>query len=216
LAPGWLRLAGRFAVVWLSLPSMSPIVNAAWIGFGTGVVGIISTAVVAIVSSKNSRASNTKTIEAATANTIRALDAARDDKRWDQQRSAYHELSAYLLYVQANRRFDMRDYRLSEEGEEILKRLLGSYKPASWWELQARIAHYGSDDVIAQFEASHDADDQMAALTWRVADLNQRAEGGELLAARKDLATARLRADAIDQALIKRMRAELLGNAGLA
>lgn len=148
--------------------------------------------------------------------TRKTLKAARDDKRWEQQRAAYHELTAYLLYVQTKRRIDMRAYRLSDEGEAAVKRLLGSYKPANWWELQARIAHYGSDEVIAQFEASHNADDQLAALTWRLADLNQRAEGTELLTARDDLAAARLRAEKIDQALIKRMRAELQGNAGTA
>jgi hypothetical protein len=194
----------------------------AWIAAGSGGLGIISTAVVAIVAASNTRQANQRTIDAGTADTVRVLDAARADKLWDQRRSAYHELTAYLLYVQAKRRLDMRNYRLADDGEEALQRLLGNYKPPNWWELQARIAHYGSDDVIGQFEASHDADDRVAMLTFRLADLNQQAADAsasgnraaapdirDIQAAREDLQGGRLTAEQIDQSLIKLMRAEL-------
>jgi hypothetical protein len=190
---------------------MNPTVKAAWIAAGIGGLGIVSTAVVAVVGARNTRRVNGQTIQAATDNTIRALDAARDDKLWEQQRAAYHELSAYLLFIQAKRRHDTRLYRLDDLGEEALQRLLGSYKPPSWWELQARIAHYGSEEVITQVEASHDADNQVAVCVIRLADLNQQAKDAtavgnpagspdirDVQAARKELKDARARADEID------------------
>ncbi len=132
-----------------------------------------------------------------------------------------------MLFIQAKRRLNasMRDYRLTSEGEAALLRLLGEYKPANWWELQARIAHYGSDEVMAEFKESHDADDQVAVRLVQLAALNRRAteaaESGnraaapdmkEINAGRKELSDAQRRADEIDQALIKRMRAELRGD----
>jgi hypothetical protein len=189
---------------------MDPTIAAALIA---GIVSLISlggTVAVGIAGFRNTQTATKITVEAGTANTVSALAAARSDKLWEQQRSAYHELSAYLLYIQAKRRIDMRTYRLSDQGEEALQRLLGSYKPANWWELQARIAHYGSD--------------QVAALTFRLADLSQqsadasssgnlaaRPDIGEAQDTRERLTAARLRAEEIDQGLIKRMRAELNG-----
>ena len=103
-----------------------------------------------------------------------------------------------------------------------MHRLLGEYKPANWWELQARIAHYGSDDVVSRFEASHNADDKIAMSMIKLGGLNQQFDDAKatgnlslapdirvIQAARKAVQDARYSADEIDQGLIRQMRAEL-------
>src|SRR5258708_7239488 len=152
------------------------------------------------------------------------LGAARDDKIWDKQTAAYEEIIAYLLFIQAKRRLDVRrrHARYNEEYEQAAQRLLGDYKPASWWELQARLAAYGSSEAIAGFEASHKADTDVAVTLIRLADLEQQSKDArqsgaphqappieDVHTARKDLDETHGRADETDQGLVKLMRSEL-------
>lgn len=92
---------------------------------------------VAIVSFITNRATTRQTVEAGMADTIRALDAARDDRLWDKQTIACEETVTYLLYLQVKRRHDIRSYRLDDDGEQQQMEWLNeSYKPGPWFELQ--------------------------------------------------------------------------------
>ena len=133
---------------------MNPTIEAAWIGALTGGVGIIGAVIVAIAANRNARKTNSQTIEAGTASMVRTLDAG-DDKLWDKRTATCEEIMAYLLFLQAKRRLELRRrfIRYDKEHEEASERLVGDYKPASWWEMQARLAAYGSPEALTGFEA---------------------------------------------------------------
>jgi hypothetical protein len=166
---------------------------------------------------------NRQTIRAGVATTTRALDAAHDDKIWDKRTATYEEISAYLLFIQAKRRLEARRRFMTfdKEYEEATERLVGDYTPASWWELQARLAVYGSPEVLARFEASHNADTEVAQLVFRLLDIKKQQDDtrrhgtlpvpdlAEIKATRADLDRAHRQADETDQGLVKLMRAEL-------
>lgn len=203
---------------------MNPAIEAALIAAGVSLVSLGGTIVVAVSGFRNTTRSSSKAIDAGTDQLVRTLDAARDDKLWDKRTQTYEEITAYLLYIQAKRRLEARRrrYRLDAEFEAANDRLLGEYKPASWWDLQGRLVIYGSDEAIAAFEASHSADNEVAGALVRLTTLNQDAKDAsssglsaqmpemtEIRAARQELEEARQRADAADQALAKLARAEL-------
>jgi hypothetical protein len=155
---------------------------------------------------------------------VRTLDAARDDKLWDKQTATYEEIIAYLLFLQAKRRLELRRrfIRYNTEYEEASERLLGDYKPASWWEMQARLAAYGSPEALAGFEASHAADTKLVELLSTQEGLRRQGEDAsgsqaperapdikEIQAVRGAVDEAHKRADETDQALVKVLRDEL-------
>lgn len=203
---------------------MNPTIEAASIAAGVSVISLGGTVLVAVSGFRNTTKTNGKTIDAGADQLVRTLDAARDDKLWDKRTMTYEEITAYLLYIQAKRRLEARrrKYRMDAEFEAANDRLLGEYKPASWWALQGRLAIYGSDEAIAAFEASHNADNEVAGALFRLTSLNQDATDAsssglaaqtpdmtEIRAVREELEEARKRADAADQALAKLARAEL-------
>jgi hypothetical protein len=145
---------------------MSPAVEAAWIAAGVGALGIAGTVIVATVTAKITKQTNSDTLEAATDNIVRTLDAERDAKLWDKRARAYEEIIAYLLYIQAKRRLFMRRQWISynKEYEEASDRRVGNGRPADWWDLQARLAAYGSQEAIDAFEASVAADTELASI----------------------------------------------------
>ena len=66
------------------------------------VIAAAAATAVAVVSFITNRATTRQTVEAGTANTIRALDAARDDRLWDKQTVTYEETVTYLLYLRVH------------------------------------------------------------------------------------------------------------------
>jgi hypothetical protein len=68
---------------------MQPVVEAAWIAAGTGVLGVVGTVIVAVSGFRNTRKVTDQTIQAAAQDSIRALDAARADRLWEKQATAY-------------------------------------------------------------------------------------------------------------------------------
>lgn len=201
---------------------MDPTVEAAWIAAGVAAFGIAGTVVVAVVAAKITKRTNSETLEAAADNLKRTLDAARDDRLWEKKTLAYEEIIAYLLYIQAKRRLLLRRgfITYNKEYEEASDRRVGDYKPASWWELQARLAAYGSLESHAAFEASVKADNEVGALHFRLDDLAQQSKDArssgasqpdinEIQATRNQLEVAHKQAGEADQAVIKLMRNEL-------
>lgn len=68
---------------------MQPVVEAAWIAAGTGVLGVVGTVVVAVSGFRNTRKVTDQTIQAAAQDSIRALDAVRANRLWEKQAAAY-------------------------------------------------------------------------------------------------------------------------------
>ena len=68
---------------------MSPAIEAAWIAAGVSLASLGGTVVVAIGGFRNTRRATTQTVSAGTADTVRALDAARSDRLWDKQTATY-------------------------------------------------------------------------------------------------------------------------------
>lgn len=115
---------------------------------------------VAIVSFITNRASTRQTIEAGTANTVRALDAARDDRLWEKQTALYEEIITLMLYLSLRHRDQMRTLRRSPaEEKRLMKSVFGDYKQPRVFELRGRIHTYASDAVVSAYDAAKSAED---------------------------------------------------------
>jgi hypothetical protein len=208
------RAAARGALVRASVPAVSPIIEAAWIAAvsaGTvGVVGIAGAVVTSIVSSRNTAKATTQTVEAGVAST-----AAK-------RAAAYEETIAGLLYRQEKRQHDLRMYRLDEESERRLKDFFASYEPPGWFEAQARLVAYASDEVRHASDATQQADREVSERyrQWAtLGDDNRRAvesgnpgaahDGETTMQAYRAIGPALEEAEVKDQALIGAIRDEL-------
>jgi hypothetical protein len=76
------------------------------------------TVAVAIAAARSTRKATSKTVDGATQDTIRALNAARDDRLWEKQAAAYEETLASLLYRLAKRHDVLNPYRMPEDAEQ--------------------------------------------------------------------------------------------------
>lgn len=94
--------------------------------------------------------------------TTRTLDAARDQRLWEKQAEVYEEILAFCAYRQASRQriISLGD---SPDTQAGLQRLLGSYEPPSWFQMQARVIAFGSVEVEQAFRNARVADEACAA-----------------------------------------------------
>ena len=139
------------AVHSVTCPGVTPTIEAAWIAAGATGFGIVSTATVAIVGFPSTKNATVRAISAGTANTMATLAAAREDRLWGRRAAAYEETIAALTHRQMKRQHELRMYRLNEEGEQRLKDFFHSYEPPGWFESQARLLAYASDEVQEAF-----------------------------------------------------------------
>jgi hypothetical protein len=148
---------------------MNPIVEAAWIAGGVGLIGLGGTVAVAIAGFRNTRTSTEQTIEAGTANTKRALDAAREERFWEKQAAAYEASLAAVRYRAATRADQLRMFRMDEHTEKKALESLEAHEPPGWFEIIGRLLAYASDDVLTAYQAAEDADREVINryLTWR-------------------------------------------------
>jgi hypothetical protein len=79
---------------------MQPVIAAAWIAAGAGVLGIIGTVIVAVSGFRSTQKVTDQTIQAAAKESIRQLDAARADRLWERQATAY---AAFITNARAYR-----------------------------------------------------------------------------------------------------------------
>lgn len=93
--------------------------------------------------------------------TTRTLDAARDQRLWEKQAEVYEEILAFCAYRQTSRQriISLGD---SPDTQAGLQRLLGSYEPPSWFQMQARVIAFGSAEVEQAFRNARDADEACA------------------------------------------------------
>jgi hypothetical protein len=202
---------------------MSPAIEAAWIAAGVSLVSLGGTVAVAIAGFRNTRRATTQTVSAGTADTVRALDAARSDRLWDKQTATYEETNAYLLFRQMKRRYELRTDPLDDDTAKAMPGLFSNYSPAGWFEIQGRLVTYASDTIVDAYEAAHFADREVYELyqAWKALALRQRdaiaagdirgAQAGvdAVAAAATAIESALAEAERQDQALIKLIRREL-------
>jgi hypothetical protein len=201
---------------------VNPTVEAAWIAAGVAGLGIAGTATVAIAGFRSTKNATVRTIAASTANTMASLAAAREDRLWDKRAAAYEEVIAALQYRQMKRQHELRMYRLDEDSEQQLKDFFASYEPPGWFQAQARLRAYASDEVWEAFEATRQADVEVSGRyrQWKMlADDNRLAvesgrpgaatDGQTTINARRAVNPAVEEAETRDEAVVKLIRDEL-------
>jgi hypothetical protein len=201
---------------------VTPTIEAAWIAAGAAGFGVVSTATVAVVGFRSTKNATIRAIAASTANTKATLAAARRDRLWDKQGAAYEEVIAALQHRQMKRQHELRMYRLDEDSEQQLKDFFASYEPPGWFQAQARLRAYASDEVWEAFEATRRADLEVWGLRLRwsmlAEDARQAVESGNpgaapdgevMIKARRDINPALQEAEAKDEVVIKLIREEL-------
>ena len=133
------------------------------------VIAASAAAAVAIVSFITNRATTRQTLEAGTANTVRALKAARDDRLWEKQTALYEEIITLMLYLSERHHNELRFGRPDAATEKkLLKAFFGDYKMPRTFELQGRIHTYASDVVVAAYDAAKSTEDALGASMRRV------------------------------------------------
>lgn len=199
---------------------VDPAVEAALISGGVGVLGIAGTVTVAVVAARSTRKATSQTIHGAAQDTIRALNAARDDRLWEKQAAAYEETLASLLYRLAKRHDVLNPYRIAEDANQA-RQALAAYESPDWFQAQARLLAYCPEDIRQTFEASLQADSEVRACSSHWISLTEEAktahERGDLAVvntdsleeARKALVSAVQQADARDEVLVKLIRRKL-------
>jgi hypothetical protein len=195
---------------------MDPAVEAALISGGVGVVGIVGTVAVAIVGAQSTRKATNKTVDGATQDTIRALNAARDDRLWEKQAAAYEETLSRLLYRLAMRHDALYLYSTAEDAEQA-RQTLAAYEPPDWFDAQARMLAYCPEDIREAFEASLKADSEVRARSLGRTTARTAGERDDLpptntdslAEERNELTSAMQRAIARDEILVKLIRRKL-------
>jgi hypothetical protein len=158
--------------------------------------------------------STKKAIEAATANTLRALDAARDDRLWDKRAAAYEETIAGMLHRQMKRQDRVRLLHYGPDHEKALEDFYASYDPLSWFVTQARLLAYASQEVKDAFDAAYKAEVEARTRYEEWKAKSEYAEGPDVIAALKGAQSAIKDAGAKDDALLAAVRAELQSTPG--
>jgi hypothetical protein len=146
---------------------MDPAVIAASVGVG-------GTVIVGVVGFWSTKRAGDKAAQVATGNTIRTLDAARDDRIWDRRASAYEQGIAALLYRRQRRRKEwdelqeplapsthrLYSFNLSLADQPYFDR----YPPRGWFDAEGSLLAYATPKVIKALDAAREADDAARAL----------------------------------------------------
>lgn len=198
---------------------MNPVVTAAIISgcFAIGSVGL--TAYVAVRGFRSTREATDKAVEASSQNTIRALNAARDDRLWEKRATVYEETVAFMLHRQHQRDSPVLHNRTAREKSNAT-RLGGDYRPAAWRTMQGRLVAYASDVIVAAYKESEDTDNRafFSWIGWRNAygvmlkvnpDIEDYDDDPRQLKAKNKLRDAERKAHEKDQVVIDLIRSEL-------
>jgi hypothetical protein len=216
------RLPGAAAVHALACSGVNPTVEAACIAAAAAGIGIAGTVTIAIAGFHSTKNATSQAIAAGIASTRATLAAAREDRFWEKQAAAYEEVIAALLYRQMKRQHELRMYRLNDAGEQQIKEFFSSYEPPGWFQAQARLRAYASDEVWEAFEATQKADIEVWGLyeQWKALAEHNRlamesgrpgvaADGETTLNARRAVNPAVEEAEAREDVVVKLIREEL-------
>jgi hypothetical protein len=198
---------------------MDPVETAAIISgcFAIGSVGL--TAYVAVKGFRSTRDATDKTIEAGNKDTIRALNASRDDRLWERRAAAYEETIAYLLYRQHKRDFRSPYHIMGRDLDTATRFWFGDYHPPGSFEIRGQLVAYASDAIVAAYKESVSADNEASFRFsfWKGiydsfkdrGDLVSSNDDPEQLDAKDKLKDAEKKAEEKDRALITLIRSEL-------
>ncbi len=208
-----------------NLPGMNPIIAAALIALGGSITSLLGAVGVAISGYRNTKKVTEKTVQASTGNTIRALDAARGDRLWDKQATAYVDAIAGVRWQQLRRQ---RQLNTLDPGDP----LPADKSPVDWDELEARLLAYASPAVLLALKTASDAgrkardlyntwtfmaDDERRSNDLRGAGIAAPARPAQILIdAAEAVRPAIQHANDKDDALIDAIRTDLHGKAGRA
>ncbi len=199
---------------------MTPVEIAAIISgcFATG--SVFLTAAVAFIGFRTTRSVTAKAVAAGSQDTVRALNAARDDRLWEKRAAAYEETVAYLLFRQHERDNRSSYHIMGRDMSQATRWWFGGYKPPGGGEIQGRLVAYASDAIVAACEDSSKAETEafVKFMVWKSAydrmlkerpDLDFSDDDPEQVRASEGLHSAQGKAREKDQALIKLIRSEL-------
>ena len=91
--------------------------------------------------------------------TTRTLEAARDQRLWDKQAEIYAEVLAFVAHRKDARDRSLKIGQYTPAQHSTIQRILDSYEPPSWYELQGRVLAFASDDVFTAFEKARNKDE---------------------------------------------------------
>jgi len=148
---------------------MDPTVIAAAIGVG-------GTVIVGVAGFWSTKTASDKAAKVATANTVSALDAARDERIWDRRARAYEQAVAALLYRRQQRQhldelhgqplLSAAQWRPSDLALMFRQNVrlpdqpfFDHYAPRGWVEVEGTLLAYATEAVIAALEAARQADE---------------------------------------------------------
>lgn len=191
------------------LADMNPTVEAAWIALGGAVTGVGGAVLVAIAGYRNTRKA-----------TIAAIEAAHNEKVWDQRSALYVELVAAVLDRQERRGFDLGIDQMTVGGYQQKQAELATIGEPDWRQLKARVVSYASPGVVDALRESSEAHDAAVRAIAYFRDRRTRTDAhaydGEHDAARADERSAfRLAKEAAasavqrDDGLVGLIRSEL-------
>jgi len=146
---------------------MNPIITAAIVSgcFATASVGL--TAYVAVKGFRSTKEATGRAVAAANQDTIRALNAARDDRLWEKRATAYEEAIAYLPFRQEERNLRSSFHLMGRDVGKALRFWFGGYQPPGWGEVQGRLVAYASDAVVDAYRESGAAETKLLPV-WRL------------------------------------------------
>ena len=195
---------------------MAPIIVAAIISGGALIISGGWTALVAITTSRQARRTNQQTIDAAVANTVRALDAVREDRIWDKRADTYVDALRVLHRTPAEREEMTQSGRFEEDAARRIGTWLASIRTPEWRDVEMRLRAYASPPVLDALRASERANSgvEHAFQNWRW--MSDNADGdpdgptaSDVIAALHAVKPAIQDANRKDEALLEAIRADL-------
>lgn len=200
---------------------MDPTVEAAWIAASVGGLGIVSTAVVAIAGVRAAGRVADKTIRGGITSTSLFLDAARADRVWEAQATAYADAVKLLRHRLLTRSEMTRPIRYDAQTEQQIEEWLASIKLPEWPDTEARLHTFATQVVLDAMKSANQADGEavsafehykyMAGQATRASQAGgfPGPAGDEVIIARNNAMAAAKTASEKDNALIAAIRADL-------
>lgn len=199
---------------------MNPYVEPAQIAAGVSLLSLGGTVFVAIAGFRNTRKATTRTVDAGTANTKLALDAARGDRLWDAQAAAYVDAIRILRHRVFARREHFRSLHYDNRTEADIAASIAGMAHPEFADAEARVMAYATPSVLAAIEVSAKANDKVISLVSEWRSLQRQAaaaqeghadavEGDTIRAAMEAAVAAAEAADDKDDELFAAIRADL-------
>jgi len=187
-------------------------------------LGIFGTLRAASKGAESTREATARANTAALDTTRLTLAAEHERRLWERRAEVYVELLAESAHQQAGREYKLKSFRRDEATEKAIADVIRSYVPRPWFELEARVRAFASEQVIVAYDTARRAHMTAFAIdeAWQemVAEATsvpggpaaQQLASGEPMGLKvKDALTT---AHSADTALMEAIRAELHSRPG--